>query len=258
MEHITQGRRFSDVLYGFLLLSHPVPVLFHVLAVAGLALFAAWPHILWSTIVLVVAAHGIMQLSIAFLNDYCDRYLDSRSKRNKPIVRGLVRSREALIAGILCMVLMVVLLIPLLPYHPLALLISCCYLVLGQSYNFGLKSTPLSGVVFALAFPLIPLYAFAGIGHIPSVIIWLVPIAALLGCAINLANASADIEQDRAHGAYTLAVVLQVRGVYWVCPLLISLSILLIGLLTAIHIVQAQLLLTGTTLVSLFSVCSCY
>ena len=241
-----EHRRFREIVYGFLLLSHPIPVLFHMLAVTGLALFAGLPSINWETVVLVVVAHLAMQLSIAFLNDYCDRRLDTLSKRDKPIPTGLVKPGEALLAGLLMSVAMVILLLPL---PRLALLISCIYLALGQGYNLGLKSTPLSGVVFALAFPLIPLYAFAGMEHIPTVIIWLVPVVALLGCAINLANAVADIEEDRANGAYTLAVVLHMYRVKWVCPILLLLANLLIGLLTVTHTVHASLSLTITTLV---------
>ncbi len=239
-------RRIVDVLYGFYLLSHPVPVLFHTIAVTGFALVAAWPHFNWSVIVLVIAAHVAMQLSIAMLNDYCDRRLDTLSKKKKAIPLGLVRSREVLIVGLLLIAVMVLLLLPL---NPLALLVSCLYLVLGQSYNIGLKSTPLSGVVFALAIPLIPLYAFLGVGHVLPVILWLVPVAALLGVALNLANALADIEEDSANGARTLAVVLGVRGVYITCPLLIIFSIILIGILTLTHVILAQTQLVLATLV---------
>ena len=60
------------------------------------------------------------------------------------------------------MFIMVLLLIPL---NRMALLISLLYLALGQSYNLGLKTTPLGGIVFALAIPLIPVYAFVAVGH---------------------------------------------------------------------------------------------
>ncbi len=252
---IVKPRRPIATLYGFYLLSHPIPVLFHTIAVAVFALVAAWPHFNWGIITLVVTAHLAMQLSIAVLNDYCDRRLDTLGKKHKPIPLGLVRPREALLFGLLMIVVMLLLLLPL---NPLALLVSCLYLVLGQSYNLGLKSTPLSGVVFALAIPLIPLYAFLGVGHVLPVILWLVPIAALLGIALNLANALADIEEDATNGARTLAVVLGVQGVYITCPLLIIFSMLLIGTLTFARVVPAQtqlvlatLLVTGVAAVSL-------
>ncbi len=242
---IVKHRRPVETLYGFYLLSHPIPVLFHTLAVTVFALVAAWPSFHWSVIALVIGAHVAMQLSIAVLNDYCDRRLDTLGKKQKPIPLGLVRPREALVFGLLMIVVMFLLLLPL---SPLALLVSCLYLAFGQSYNLGLKSTPLSGVVFALAIPLIPLYAFLGVGHVLPVILWLVPVAALLGIALNLANALADIQEDATNGAHTLAVVLGAKGVYITCPLLLIFSMLLIGLLTFASIVPAQTQLVLPTL----------
>jgi len=234
---VAKKRRWPDLLYGFYLLCHPGPVLFHILAVTAFALLAAWPHLVWSVLALVIAAHTAMQLSIAILNDYCDRQRDTLSKKHKPLPLGLVRPREALIAGILLMVVMVVLLLPL---PPLALLISLLYLALGQGYNLGLKSTPLSGIVFALAIPLIPLYAFVGVGHITPFVLWLVPVAALLGVALNLANSLPDIEEDTASGAHTLAVVLGVKNTFLLCPVLLFLAALLVGLLALTQLVPAQ------------------
>ena len=149
---ITKKRRLRDIVLGYYLLSHPAPVLIHIIAVTLFALLAAWPHPIWHVIVLVIAAHAAMQISIAMINDYCDRRLDAAGKPSKPIV------------------------LLLLPLNPLALGISLLYLILAQSYNLGLKSTPLSGIVFALAMPLIPLYAFAGIGRTLPVLLWLVPV----------------------------------------------------------------------------------
>jgi 4-hydroxybenzoate polyprenyltransferase len=234
---ITKKRTFNDIILGFFLLSHPIPVLFHIIAVTIFTLLAAWPHFIWSVIVLVIAAHVAMQVSIAMLNDYCDRRADALSKPEKPIPRGLILPREALMAGLLMIVIMLVLLIPL---PLLALGISLCYLVLGQGYNLGLKSTPLSGIVFALAMPLIPLYAFAGVGHIPSIILWLVPAGFLLGIALNLANSLPDLEDDQAQGIRTLAVVLGVRRSFTACHVLIIACAVMIGVLSITGIVPAN------------------
>src|SRR6266566_5062344 len=131
---ISKKRQLNDILLGFYLLSHPVPVLFHIVAVTIFTLLAAWPDFTWSIIALVIAAHAAMQISIAMLNDYCDRQADAQSKPEKPIPRGLVHPREALIAGLLMIVIMLVLLIRL---PLLAFIISLCYLALGQAYNLG-------------------------------------------------------------------------------------------------------------------------
>ena len=134
-------------------------------------------------------------------------------------------------------VLMVLLLLPL---PPLALLVSLLYLTLGQAYNLGLKSTPLSGIVFALAMPLIPLYAFVGVGRVLPFLLWLVPVGFLLGVALNLANALEDLEEDQAFGARTLAVILGVRGSFFACHLLILAGAALIALLMLLHLVPAN------------------
>ena len=234
---ITKKRQFNDIALGFYLLSHPVPVMFHILAVTVFTLLAAWPHLAWKIIVLVIAAHAAMQISIAMLNDYCDRRLDAASKPGKPIPRGLIHAREALIGGFVMIAIMLILLLQL---PLLALLISLCYLALGQAYNLGLKSTPFSGIVFALAMPLIPLYAFAGIGRVPYVLFWLVPTGFLLGMALNLANSLPDIEQDAANGAKTLAVVLGVRRSFAVCQAMIVLAAALIGILKITGLIPAH------------------
>ena len=234
---ITKKRTFNDIILGFFLLSHPIPVLFHIIAVTIFTLLAAWPHFIWSVIVLVIAAHAAMQVSIAMLNDFCDRRIDAQSKPEKPIPRGLVLPSEALIAGFLMIAIMFVLLIQL---PRLALVISLCYLALGQAYNLGLKSTPLSGIVFALAMPLIPLYAFAGVGRTPPIIFWLVPAGFLLGIALNLANSLPDLEEDEAQGIKTLAVVLGVRHSFTACHILTVLCAVMIGMLATTGIVPAN------------------
>lgn len=243
---ITKKRAFNEIMLGFLLLSHPIPVLFHIVAVTIFTLLAAWPHFIWSVIVLVIAAHTAMQVSIAMLNDYCDREHDAQGKAEKPIPRGLILPREALGAGLIMIVLMLILLIPL---PRLALIVSLCYLALGQAYNLGLKSTPLSGIVFALAMPLIPLYAFAGVGHIPAIIFWFVPAGFLLGIALNLANSLLDLEEDAAQGLRTLAVVLGVARSFAVCDSMVVLCAVMVAVLTLTGIVPANIWIITPVLV---------
>lgn len=242
---IMKKRSLGARLYGFFQLGHPGPVAFHLLAVALFALLAGWPRMPWSTLLLIVGAHTAMQLSIAMLNDYCDRGLDAASKPGKPIPRGLVTPREALIAGCLMIVVMVLLLLPL---SPLAWLFSLLYLGLGMAYNLGLKSTPLSGVVFALAMPLIPLYAFAGMGHNLPLLLWLVPLGLLLGVALNLANSLPDLAEDAANGTRTLAVVLGSRRSFVLCNGFLLLSAGLIVLLNVTRVLSMQPLLLGAEL----------
>lgn len=249
---IPRKRQPNDILYGLFLLSHPGPVALHIVAVSVFALLAAWPHITWGIFALVVGAHAAMQISIAMLNDYCDREMDARGKPRKPIPRGLILPREALVAGLLMIALMLILLLPL---PPLALIFSLAYLALGQGYNLGLKSTPLSGIVFALAMPLIPLYAFAGFARSVPFLFWLAPVGFMLGVALNLANSLPDIEDDAASGARTLAVALGVKRSFLLCQLFLFLSAALIAALALLHIVPMQpLVLIATLILTVLSI----
>lgn len=234
---VTKRRRPRAIARGLFLLTHPLPVFLHIVGVALFALLAAWPTIAWKTFALVVIAHAFMQVAIATLNDYSDRQKDMLSKKTKPIPLGLIHPREALLLGIVCIVLMLLLLLYL---PPLALLISLLYLACGLAYNFGLKGTPFSGIVFALAIPLIPLYAFVGMGHVVSFVFWLVPVAALLGIALNLANSLPDIEDDAVQGVRTLAVTLGLRASIVVCPVLILLALITVLVLAFTRAVAVQ------------------
>lgn len=231
-------RSVGDMVVGFWMLGHVEPIILILTVVALFAVRATWPHPPWTLIVLLLAGQAAMQFSIGILNDYCDRRLDALGGKNKPIVLGLIRPHEALLAGLLMIVIMFLILLPL---NIFALLAALGYLALGQIYNLGLKSTPVSGILFALAMPLLPLYAFAGVGRIPSMVIWFIPIGAILGVALNLANSLPDIEEDATGNAQTLAVTLGVKGSFIACPLLIAIGALLIGALTIFQLVPAHL-----------------
>ncbi len=242
----SKQRTSGEILLGLFRLCHPLPVFFHLVAVTLFALLASWPHPSWSTLLLVVAAHTAMQSAIAALNDYCDRSLDAISGRDKPIPLGWIHPNEALLLGVLLITLMIVLLLPL---NPLALLFSLLYLSLGMAYNVGLKSTPWSGIVFALAIPLIPVYAFVGVGRFVPFLFCVVPVAALLGTALNLANSLPDLEEDEASSARTLAVFLGLRTALFLCSLLLFLAVVLVALLSFTGLVAAQLMIIAGTLV---------
>ena len=238
-------RNRVDVVRGLFFATHPIPASLFITTVAVFSLRAMWPHVLWMTFVLLILGHATMQGSINLMNDYCDRYRDAITQPKKPIVRGLVRPREVFVASIIMGVLMVLLLLPL---PPLALIISLLYLALAMAYNFGLKSTAFSGLILALVFALIPLYVFAGLGKLLPIAYWLVPVAFLMGAALNLANSLPDIEGDKKNGARTLAVLLGLKGSFLTCYALMLLSIALIGTLTITGVVPSHTLVTYSLL----------
>jgi 4-hydroxybenzoate polyprenyltransferase len=236
---ITRKRQLNARLLDPSLLSQPGPVLMYILAVIIFTLLASRPRFSWGIIGLVIGAHTAMQLSIAMISDYCDRQRDAEGPR------GRVTARLALIGGVCMMVLMAALLVPL---PPLAWVIALGYLALGQAYNLRLKSTPYSAAVFALAVPLIPLYAFAGVGRVIPFLFWLVPVGFLLGITINLANSLTSLEEDAKSGARTLASVLGVKRSFMACQLLIVASATLTGILEVTKLVNAQSWMLVTTL----------
>jgi 4-hydroxybenzoate polyprenyltransferase len=236
---LERKRTFGDIVLGFLLLTHPGPVALFISVVALFAIRISWPSFVWSTILLLIAAHAAMQFSISMINDYCDRALDAATKPSKPIARGLVTPREALIVGIGMAVLMVLILLSL----PLALVVSLCYLALGQAYNLGLKSTPWSGVILALMISLIPLYVFAGFGHVSSLAFWFVFAGFLVGVGLNVANSLPDLEGDESEGARTLTVVLGLKRSFLVSPLIIVTLLALTVTLTLFGFAPAQLVI---------------
>lgn len=257
-QHISLGggRRPSDVLRGFFWLCHPGPMLFNVTAVIAFAVLASWPDVHWKLIALVASAHLAMQLSIAILNDYCDRERDVLSKKNKPIVRGLVLPGEALFTSCLLMVAMVVLLIPL---NRAALWVSLLYLAFGQSYNLGLKTTPAGGVVFALALPLIPVYSFVAVSRFAPLVLWQIPISTLLALALHLANTLPDIEQDTANHVRNLAVILGRTKTISAITALILVAVVFMDVCALTGLIPAQgWLLIPTSVLSVLSVAALY
>jgi 4-hydroxybenzoate polyprenyltransferase len=234
---VAGNRRPIDVLRGLFWLCHPGPALFFVIAVTAFALLATWPDVPWNLLPLVLSTHLSMQLSVAVFNDYCDRERDALSKKNKPIARGVILPGEALLVTLLLILVMLLLLIHL---NRLAILTTLLYFAFGQSYNLSLKSTPAGGIVFALAIPLIPVYAFAAVDHVTPFIVWQIPVAVLLGLALHLANALPDIEQDATNRMRNIVVMLGRKRTMIAITILIILAAILVEVLAVTGRVAAR------------------
>ena len=248
---VTRGRRPIDILRGLFWLCHPGPLLFLVAAVAAFALLAAWPNVPWKLLPLILAVHLTMQLSISLFNDYCDRERDALSRKNKPIAQGVILPREALFVALAATLVMLLLVIHL---SRLAAAVTLLYFALGQAYNLGLKCTPLGGIVFALAIPLIPVYSFAAVNHVTPFVLWQIPVAVLIGLALHLGNALPDIEQDEANRTRNMAVRLGRQRTMVAITLLIALAAVLVNVLAVTGRLPARSsLLLPTLLVALVS-----
>ncbi|HEV7129782.1 MAG TPA: UbiA family prenyltransferase [Ktedonobacterales bacterium] len=226
---------------GVLLVVHPLPSGMYVLAVglfAWLASTAAHRALDVGTLARVVVAMACAQFAIGATNDYLDQKLDAASKPSKPLVRGLISPHAALAVALVGSAVLLVLLAPL---GLLALLLGLLVEGLGLAYDLGFKGTWVSGLLYAVYFPLIPLLAWVVFGRWQPFLPWVVPLGAALGVAMNVANSLPDVEADRAAGVRGLPHLLGVRrglAVVWGTPVL---ALALLWTLDLTRVVPAHL-----------------
>jgi len=147
-----------------------------------------------------------IQASIGSLNDALDAALDAGRKAGKPIPRGHATREEALLIAVTGLAVGIVLSWPSgLAATAVVLAAAGC----GYVYDLRLSRTAWSWLPFALALPLVPIYAWLGAtGEVPAPLVRLVPVAVLAGAGLALANGLADLERDAAGGVETAAVKL--------------------------------------------------
>lgn len=147
-----------------------------------------------------------LQFCIGAVNDLCDEDLDRRSKPRKPIPAGLVARRAAvaiaLVTGGGGLVISALYGLPV-------LVMAMVMLGAGLAYDVALKRGPWSWLAYSIALPVLPLFAWWGaVGRPPPGYELLLPLAALSGPSLQLANGLVDIERDRAAGVTSLAALL--------------------------------------------------
>ena len=138
------------------------------------------------------------QLVVGFTNDLNDFADDSKHNRvEKPLVAGSLTKtllRKAIwISLALAIVLNLV--------GPLGIKGGLIYLFgigCGVTYNFYLKSTPLSPLPYFLAFAALPASIVVATDRTPP--LWLISAGALLGVAAHFANVIKDLKEDVESG----------------------------------------------------------
>jgi len=225
-------------LLGLLLVTHPLPSALYVVATAILAwLAAATLHTqpAAGSLALALLAVGGAQIAIGSLNDYCDRHLDADGqRREKPLVSGLIAPWEALA---LFTVATLVALLALIPLGLVPLVLGLFIEGLGLAYDLRFKGTPISALLFAVYFPLFPLFAWAIFGQWQPFLLWLVPFGAALGIAMNISNTLPDLESDLAAGMRGLPHLLGLRWgitLAWGLPALVLASMWLLAITGAV------------------------
>lgn len=194
---------------GLVRVVHPFPSILDGLAVLAIALVAGADP---ATALRLGVAMTAFQFAIGATNDLVDAPADAIAKPSKPIPAGLVRPAAAaaiVVAGLAIGTLLTV------PSGLATLVVAALGTGTGLAYDRWLKATPWAPLAYAVAIPLLPVYAWLGAtGTLPSSFLVLVPIAALAGATLALANTLVDVERDAATGHRTLAVVLG-RGRAW-------------------------------------------
>jgi 4-hydroxybenzoate polyprenyltransferase len=155
---------------------------------------------------LLAAAMLLLQLGIGATNDWADAPEDARVKPGKPIAAGLVTRPAALVVAATAAA--VGLLLAGLAGIA-ALVLAILGLGTGLAYDLRLKGSRWSWLPYALGIPTLLLFAWMGAGgRVTAAFLVVVPVAALAGTALAVANALADVERDAHAGVETVATTL--------------------------------------------------
>ena len=160
---------------------------------------------------LVLIGLGILfqQFSVGLSNDWLDYERDKLVGRNdKPTVRFEVSAKLVRNASLVSAVIALVVATNL---GWEVLLIMATMLIVGWSYNLGLKSSALSALPYAVGFGIVPVFVTLSLSN-PQLPLWWVMLAAgLLGVAAHFANALPDLMDDRETGVRSLPHILGQR-----------------------------------------------
>lgn len=203
-----------DVIRGYLVLPHAVPVIVVMAATAAFALIAAggWPGFGPMTSLLGAMFGG--QLAIGAVNELVDADLDAVAKPGKPIPSGLVSHHGARVVAILGTGLMAILGATL----GLAAFALCALGTgTGIAYNFWFKRTIWSWVPYLVALPLLPIWVWTTLGTVQPGMFAIYPIGAAAVIAVQIAQSLPDLEADAGSDVRTLAVALGPRRARHAC-----------------------------------------
>lgn len=200
--HTVASRHAATAWLRALRVIHPFPTLLNVAATVGLAVLAVRGAPAPSTLLRMVTVMLCAQAAIGVANDYYDRELDAGTKPWKPIAAGLVSTR---VAAVLALALIAAAAVTALTLGVASFALAMLGVACGLAYDARLKRTVFSGVPFMVAIPTLPLWVWLTLDVWQPVCWWLLPLGALIGLALHLANTLPDIEADSAYGVTGLA-----------------------------------------------------
>ena len=190
-------------------LIHPFPTVLNAVAVVPLALVAARGSPGAGVLLRLALTMLAAQSAIGIVNDVVDRNLDAATKPWKPIPSGAVPLPLARWLGAAAVAAALGLGATL---GPAAWALSTAGMGVGLAYDLWLKRSSLSGLTYAVALPLAPLWVWTALDRFTPALLWVVPIGLVLGAALQVANALPDMDDDAAHGVRGTAQRLGRRG----------------------------------------------
>jgi geranylgeranylglycerol-phosphate geranylgeranyltransferase len=150
-----------------------------------------------------VTSFSLTAASMA-INDYYDREIDAINEPNRPIPRGDVNPKEALIFAV---VLSIIGLIAAFETNMPNLLVSLIALIISVTYITKGKGTGLPGNFLVSATVVIPfIYGGLIVGQIETSTLLFAAIAFLSNTGREVTKGIVDVEGDRSHKIRTIAV----------------------------------------------------
>jgi 4-hydroxybenzoate polyprenyltransferase len=157
---------------------------------------------------LIPVGLGILfqQFSVGLSNDWLDYERDKLvGRKDKPIIRFEVSAKLVRNASLISAVIALVAATSL---GWEVLLTMVAMLVVGWSYNIGLKSTALSALPYAVGFGIVPIFVTVSLETAQLPLWWVMLASGLLGVAAHFANALPDLIDDRETGVRALPHIL--------------------------------------------------
>jgi len=190
-------------LIGFLRLTRPLNCLMMGFAVIVGASLVSPLNFTINLLLGFVTAFSLTAASMA-INDYYDREIDAINEPNRPIPRGDVNPKEALIFAL---VLSIIGLIAAFTTSLPSLLVAVIALIISITYITKGKGTGLPGNFLVSASVVIPfIYGGLTVGQIETSTLLFVAIAFLSNTGREVTKGIVDVEGDRSHNIKTIAV----------------------------------------------------
>ena len=177
----------ADIVRGYPVLPHAVPIVVVMAATAAFALVAGggWPG--GDALAALLGAMFGGQLAVGAMNELADAELDAVSKPQKPIPAGLVTQRGAMamvIAGLLLMCLCS------LRFSFAAFGLCALGTGTGIAYSLVFKRTIWSWIPYVIALPLLPIWVWSALDRVDPGLFAIYPIGLAAVIAVNLPSRS--------------------------------------------------------------------